>query len=410
MKILKIALVLILVALSIVGGWLLFVSFFSEDSEVSRPSSLFPEWLTGNETPTSINQTEPTQGIDNIVLPPESPLHLLSKEPVAGFVITERGDNNMVRFVEKATGNIFEKNIQTPDIVRLSNTTIPGIVKASFTKSGSRVALQYLNDNHTISTYLAEVPETLLSTSTDQGEMSGVFLPENVVAITPHPSSENFFYIANESSGVRGFIISSSVPGQHVFSSPIKEWSARFTSTDKVVLTTKPSSSSYGFMYAFNPATRGMNRLLGYIPGLTGLVRESGGVVAYSKSSDRGVSLNLFNLSTETSTLLPVATLPEKCSWSRVNEARLFCGVPRTLEVAEYPDSWYQGEISFRDDLWVIDTTEGSASMLTDFKEYAEGVTIDLIEPALSESDDYLVFKNKRDGSLWSFDLPEEFE
>jgi hypothetical protein len=66
--------------------------------------------------------------------------------------------------------------------------------------------------------------------------------------------------------------------------------------------------------------------------------------------------------------------------------------------------SWYQGTISTDDDIWKIDTKNNS-SILIESLENDSGLKIDVIKPILSTNEQYLVFINKTDNTLWSLDL-----
>jgi hypothetical protein len=405
-KILGILLILLMVA----GAIVYFLWFAPQDG--NTPNLSLPEWLSGNNDGTSSSQINGTENEGVVEVPANNVLVRISKEPVAGFVLvpSENGTEH-VRFIERATGNFFESPLSTSEVIRLSNTTIPQVIEASFTKSGSRAALRYLSqDGHTINTYLAQVPTAPVATSTEQEDVTGVFLPDNVIAVTPHPSSDSFFYLAQESNGVRGFIISSNVPGSQVFSSPIREWSAHYVTPSTVSLSTKPSAEAYGFSYLLNTSNGSLTRLLGYINGLTVSTHASAQLALYSATEERSFSLHSLDTNTNEPNLFPIATFPEKCAWSKVNPNRLYCAFPKIIPPAQYPDAWYRGEISFEDELWVIDIVENDGEPLTPFDEFADDLKIDLIDPQLSQNDDYLVFRNKRDGSLWSYNLPEAFE
>ena len=70
-----------------------------------------------------------------------------------------------------------------------------------------------------------------------------------------------------------------------------------------------------------------------------------------------------------------------------------------------YPDSWYQGEISFFDQLWRIDVKTGNTSMLADPGNTIGAEEIDGIKLALDEGENYLFFVNKKNSILWELEL-----
>jgi len=139
---------------------------------------------------------------------------------------------------------------------------------------------------------------------------------------------------------------------------------------------------------------------LGDINGLTTLTSPNGKLILYGDSS---LSLNVYHTDTGTSDVLGIKTLPEKCVWSNGGET-LYCAVPKAAPGGTYPDSWYQGEISFADQLWRIDALTGNAAILADPSSLA-GTDIDGIKLMLDEKDNYLFFVNKKDSFLWELVL-----
>ena len=99
-----------------------------------------------------------------------------------------------------------------------------------------------------------------------------------------------------------------------------------------------------------------------------------------------------------------VKTLPEKCVWGNTSTT-VYCAVPRNVPNNQYPDSWYQGEVSFSDQIWKIDATNGNTTMLVDPLAISGGEDIDGIKLALDNAGNYLFFVNKKDSFLWEFNL-----
>ena len=144
------------------------------------------------------------------------------------------------------------------------------------------------------------------------------------------------------------------------------------------------------------------NKILGGINGLTTLTSPNGRIVLYSNNN---LSLSVFNRDTGNSNLLGVKTLPEKCVWGGSASDIIYCAVPRFIEQAQYPDSWYQGEISFSDEIWKIGVESGNTAMIADPISVKNGEEIDGIKLNLDEGQNYLFFVNKKDSYLWELQL-----
>jgi hypothetical protein len=99
-----------------------------------------------------------------------------------------------------------------------------------------------------------------------------------------------------------------------------------------------------------------------------------------------------------------VKTMPEKCVWNK-DSTILYCAVPRYITGTRYPDLWYQGEISFADDLWKIDVANNTTTNLVDSTSFKGGEEVDGIKLSLDENEDYLFFVNKKDSYLWGLRL-----
>jgi len=70
------------------------------------------------------------------------------------------------------------------------------------------------------------------------------------------------------------------------------------------------------------------------------------------------------------------------------------------------PDGWYQGVVSFSDDIWRIDITTGVTTMLVSPPKTA-GEEIDATKLLLSPDEAFLLFVNKKDSTPWSLKLTE---
>ena len=101
--------------------------------------------------------------------------------------------------------------------------------------------------------------------------------------------------------------------------------------------------------------------------------------------------------------VLSVRTLATKCGWGEKNF--LVCAVPRTLPKATegLPDDWFQGRVSFNDDMFIINVADGEKYELYTFKD-ADGV-FDVVNLSFGKGKSYISFNKKQDGSLWLLNL-----
>lgn len=312
-----------------------------------------------------------------------------------------------LRYVARASGNIYQTFVDKIEERKFSDTPIPRVYEAYFGNKGESVIMRYLKANDdTIETFVGTLPKELLGAdTTENNEAKGSFLPNNVKDISMSPDGLKLFYLFesfnNETSSAIGVTLNLlNNKKVQIFDSPFTEWLSSWPNNNLLTFTTKPSANIPGYMYGINSLGKNFSKVLSDIDGLTTQGSPNGKMVLYSNDS---LALYIYDIDSRNSALLGIRTLPEKCVWSKVGDV-VYCAVPRSINSGEYPDSWYRGEVSFSDQLWKVDVKTGNATMLLDpatitFEE------IDGIKLALSEKEDYLFFVNKRDSYLWKFDL-----
>ena len=313
-----------------------------------------------------------------------------------------------VRYVERATGNVYEKFIDRLEEKKVSTTIIPKIHDAIFGNIGQSVILRYLDDdNKTIETFSGVLP--METTGGDSlTEMKGGFFPQNINDIALSPDTLKFFYLSRFENGILGTTVNlDGTKKSQIFSSPFTEWLPQWVNARIIALNTKPSASVPGYLYVLDTQTKDFNKVLGGIDGLTSLYSPDGKKILYSKTSPSGNSfvLSLYDTDAKTSADLGINTLPEKCVWSKDN-ITAYCAVPHSINPGEYPDVWYQGLTSFADSIWKINTKTNVFNILSDITQES-GAQIDGTKLFLDADENYLFFINKIDSILWSLKISQ---
>jgi hypothetical protein len=345
---------------------------------------------------------------------PSSNFRKISNLPIAGFTAFEKeapGNSGgspattgtvkisrmvtALRYASALDGNIYETFADNIAENKISSTQIFGVHDAVFGNNGHNVVLRYLKeDGKTIESFLENIPSDASIPAT------GSFLPENILSLSASPDGKNIFYIFQSGDGVVG--INSSIDGGRkiqIFDSPFTEWLASWSNARLISMATKPSFSSDGFLYSLDPSSGPLDKILGGIAGLTAQVSPSGKFVLYADSS---LAMKLYDISNKTSKDLGVKTEPEKCVWSQDN-INVYCAVPQSLPAGNYPDSWYQGLVSFNDSIWKINTETDSFSLL--LNPSSAGENMDGINLELSQKENHLFLINKKDSTLWGLGL-----
>lgn len=308
-----------------------------------------------------------------------------------------------LRYVARATGNIYQTFADKIDERKFSNTLVPKVYEAFFGNKAESVIMRYLKeDERTIATFVGALPKEYLGSDTaTDNEIKGSFLSDNISDLTLSPDSSNIFYLLNTKDGSIG--ITSGTLGEkrtQVFDSSFTEWLSSWPTSKMITINTKPSGSTPGYVYAIDTSKKDLTRIFGGINGLTTLTSPNGKLMLYGDSS---LSLSVYRIDTGEIEQVGVRTLPEKCVWGGVSDT-LYCSVPKYVGGALYPDSWYKGETSFSDEIWKVDLTTGNTTKIVDPASVGGG-EIDGIKLGLDNDENYLFFINKKDSYLWKLNL-----
>jgi len=302
-------------------------------------------------------------------------------------------EDTEVRYVDRASGNVYRFQLDARKLERLTNLTLPGIQLAAWATDGSRAFVRFLTDETG-----AERIETY---SLPADGSDGYFLEPGLsdVVVTGTSTVLSVLPSTNGSVGTRSTLLGASPVT--VFNSPLSALRL-FTAGNNYAAVTKASALLPGYAFSVSRATGEFARVLGPLSGLSILPGPSGTQYLYSYRDSGALRLAFLNTGTREAVSLPVVTLADKCVWAH-NTTVVYCAVPRTIS-GTYPDDWYLGTRSTSDRIWEIDLATRVATLSFDPSVLAE-VDIDAIALTLDTKDDVLVFTNKNDGSLWLYDL-----
>lgn len=407
-KVLIIIVGILLLSLVTFLGWYLFLRTPEVPvEEIIRKALPFGSSETAQRSPTQPTRT--TGGTENNEFKfdkfnnPASNLFRVSQEPVAGAVVFNRtASTTVARHVDRATGHIYETNLGLRGKTKITNQTLPKIYEAYFKPDGNAVLIRSLRENSDVveNTLITIIPPK--AASTDSLHISSS-TPQNknITSIAVGPGNVIFYALRDPSLIVTSTF--NSAGDKTLFSSPFKDW--RLASAGKTLLAyTKASASAPGYAYTVNTSSGALIRILGPLNGLVVVPNASGDRVLYSYEENGRTKTFTKNLkSGRLSEILP-STLAEKCVWSIKNVDMVFCAVPTDSPEASEPDNWYKGRTHFSDRLWLFDTKVNIARALVEPKLILD-VDIDADNIKLSPNEDYLVFTNNTDLSLWALKL-----
>lgn len=305
-----------------------------------------------------------------------------------------------VSYIERQSGNVFSYLVGAKTLTRTSNKTVLGIQTASWLPDASLAFVRYLSgtDFSTIDTYALSAT----SSGTLPAGKQGFFLAQNLSDIAA--SSANILTLASGTNGsVASLMRADGTKSSTLFTTPLGALRISFAGKSQYLAYTKPSAKILGSAFLVDTAGR-FSRIAGPLNGLTALASPLGKWVLVSYTQNNSLRLMLVNTATHDALPVPVATIADKCAWA-ADDSAIYCGVPVSPPTgANYPDDWYQGAVQFSDRIWKIQVSGRYAQLILDFSKEADG-SLDAEALALDPASSTLVFVNKNDGSLWSYQL-----
>lgn len=428
-------LILIILILLIVGGGAYYFLFLFDGKksdidpnvDINDPKfNPFPTPSTNTGTSTPIDTNNNGSSTDTVNLPR---LRLIWSDPISGMSATSTGSSTIIRFVDRGLGYIMESRSDGAEIRRLTGRTLPQIYEAYWDKNSSAfVALlldeenpdtvlsRYLKINEPIKPKTSTVkPSTSTSTvSTSTPEVKNIeqtvslsFVNNDIKSVS-FPSkkvSENVFaYLKTE---LNGSSLNLHYPSTNkiikIFDSPFEYWNISWFEKDKILMTSFASGYTEGYSYVFDNTKKTFTKTLSG-RGLSTTAGNESGLIAYSLSGKDRMRLFIKNLKNNSSTETLFSTLAEKCVWGTKIETNIYCGVPAIIPNAMYPDDWYKGKVSTMDKIWKYNTETGEAELVGDLYSLSNK-EIDVYRPIIDPKENYIIFMNKKDLSLWSLEL-----
>jgi len=330
------------------------------------------------------------------------------KTPTSGSVFFMRGNNDVLRFTDRANGNTYEYIPQTnPDApTRITNTTIPKIQESVWASGENNLVLRYMDDNTDGIVSFAGKINTSTTTVGVVGQIIGAFLPASIQQLAINPSGNQIFSLLNTTDNSGSIGVSSSLDGankKQIFSSPLSALNVSWPKDNILTFTTKPTYDRYGDLFFYNIQTNAFTKIIGNMSGMSTLTNGDASLVAFSHNQNSLPVLNVFDVKNNNSKTVQFYDLADKCVWGQNNKNMLYCSAPKNVQSANYPDVWYQGLASFADNFWQIDTQTGATKLLYSTNNTNEN--IDGMDMTISQDDKYIVIQNKNDLSLWLLNL-----
>lgn len=375
--------------ISAFGVW---IYILINDSQVE----VAPQQNTEFDSAPTVNNNEGTASDDNTrSVSLTEPLVQLTDRPVAGATYVEINKEIFVRYVERGTGHVFQISLATGEETRISGTTIPRVVDAVWSPSGTRVALTVEVEPYETETYIAHL------TTNDSGTqiLDGFTLDAHAHSLAFDKVGDTVFYAVSGTQSTVGYAENLKTGERStMFEAPFTQIEVLWG--DTIYIYNKPAMELRGFLYSVD------GDVLTRLAGEQGLMaKQNEETLLISHSEHEQLQTRIYAPETASTTWLVTPGYPEKCGFGHSTERKqMWCSGPMLLPPGNHPNDWYQGAVSFDDHLWQIDLETGTSTFLYDPRDIA-GRALDGTDVTVDQTDSYVLFTNKPDGTLWLYDL-----
>jgi len=381
----------ILILLIVLGVWIYILFFGTPTSSQEVFTNLGFQLGTQGTTITPPSDSTP---IENLVDTNTGTLRQLTTREVAGYVSTTTANAEIIRYVEKGTGHIFDINLQTGVETILSNTTLPKIAVAIWNKTADAVAL-ITYDNYYQNVTVGVLKNGLLETTALETNAKNIaFDAQGNVLYTVISNGSTIGYSQNLTTGTR----------TAVFSAPlidvVVDWKQTLHPT---YVTTSYSEALAG--YTYEPTNTGS--LQSVLGPFTGLQTEFINTVMLLSSLENNTYRSRLLGVNDNTLELPFLALREKCTFFTIDENTLLtCAAPIDKPTSGSAEEWYRGAYAFSDMFWLVNSKTGITQLLSDPLTEV-GRTLDAIDVQMSEEARGIGFINKTDNTLWVLSLED---
>jgi hypothetical protein len=326
-----------------------------------------------------------------------SPLWEVDPAAVAGMGFITSQTSEYLYYVERGNGYVFEAHPSDETSARLTNTLMPKIYQALFADDGS-VIERSIDQNGNVTTFLGTIATSSSATSSTPATLTGLYLQPGIESIALNPSSKSLFYLtADPKGGVDGTSVSwNGTKQKQIFSSPIGSWRPSILADGTVVMLESPADGIPGYAYTLS-AAGALTSLVSDVEGLTILPKTSSSLILYGSSA--GSALSLYGVASSSPQTISLATVADKCVWLPGSSEIAYCAVPNGAAPNDFLDNWYKGAVHTSDDWWEIDLSDDSVQRI--YSPSVNNVALDVEDPTIDPSGNYIAFINATNQSLW---------
>ena len=225
-------------------------------------------------------------------------------------------------------------------------------------------------------------------------------MPDTISDVAFSPNGKSMAFINNLGTTRNIFTATADYKNQKkILDNILPDLELSWPGTSLLAVKTKSSYASRGYLYTFTPAGGSFSKVAeGF--GLDAAWNKDGTGVIVSTVSGGGQiqPLKYIDIKSSAEKELELLTIAEKCVFPSSLKTYAYCAAPINMPSVKYPDTWLQGAVSFRDNIFSINTSDGKTTNIA-------ASSADIIRPIILSDDSFIAFQDKTTGFLWSMKL-----
>jgi len=314
----------------------------------------------------------------------------ITTEPVAGYGTASTSSGTILRYVERGTGYIQEVNLRSGLKKQVTPHSTPGAETAYFSPNLNGIVVTS-NQNSVRKLTLIKLPQN------QNADVTVAELPATAKNIK-FIDEETIFYTRGSFTQTTGYYYN--IESQEMterFRLALPDATVAITQNGNYYVYPRPSAVLLGAAYKVS----GNNLSPLGEPGLGLIPYVEDTIEIITKINETGTAY--VSHTAQQGTVMPGVILPEKCAADTASN-RFWCGVPEGAADEDYLENWYKGIVVSDDTIVEIDAFTGEALVLS-VPKIDTGRLVDVTAMTYAPETGRLLFINKIDATLWSFDL-----
>lgn len=357
--------------------------------------SILTYYILSEGKPVTLKKKTEIKKETAISLPDETAekLFQITDENIISPVVNEQ--KNTIKYITKTDGSLYQSNLDGKDKVKIPFVSLGGLIKIIWSPDQGKFINIY-SDAFGVKRFYY-----------DLASKQTLPLNKNITWVDYSKTEEKIayhYYDATQNINSIAIANADGTLAKSILNTRLKDVRLQWVTDDKIIISTAPSGLAQNILYYINPEKPKLIKVLSGIYGLTSEWSYDGSKFIFSQTNKDGANLTLRSADSSGVNVLntKIATLPEKCVFSK-DSLSVYCAEPTELpKNIIMPDDYYKKTFSSNDRLWKIDLETNKKDLVYQF---GENINFDLSDLILTKDEKYLYFINRTNGFLYRLEL-----